>query len=88
MNDSAARHTAHEALAVISRVRLLDALRACSTPRPAPGRPAHRNQLLATVLAAHWADTPAERAQRAERGLFAELGFEPELAHEGEQLPS
>lgn len=28
MNDSAARHTAHEALAVISRVRLLDALRA------------------------------------------------------------
>lgn len=72
-------------------------------------------QLLATVLAAHWADTPAERAQRAERAgramaqrqglaarsatrvttedavtqvgaLFAELGFEPEPAREGDEL--
>jgi predicted ArsR family transcriptional regulator len=72
-------------------------------------------QSLATVLAAHWAETPAERAQRAERagwavareqgftprssprltveesaaqvsGLFAELGFEPELTREGQNL--
>jgi len=73
-------------------------------------------QLLAAVLAAHWAGTPAERAQRAERagravateqgfatrpstrpittedavarvgGLFAELGFEPEVAREGDEL--
>lgn len=81
---------------------------------PGSGQPAGY-QLLATVLATHWADTPGERAQRAERAgrataqrqgfaarsstrvttedavaqvgaLFAELGFEPELAHEGDDL--
>lgn len=76
-------------------------------------------QLLAAALAAHWADSPDERCQRAERagravaaeqafaprratsatraittdhvvarigGLFAELGFEPEVAREGNDL--
>lgn len=72
-------------------------------------------QMLATVLAQHWAETPAERTQRAERagwavakeqgftpqpssiktvresvapvsGLFAELGFEPELVQDGAGL--
>lgn len=72
-------------------------------------------QSLATILAAHWAETPAERALLAERagwaaareqgfsprsslsptaeesvvqvsGLFAELGFEPELVREGQDL--
>lgn len=83
-----------------------------------PGEPAGY-QLLAAALAAHWADTPAERFQRAERagravaaelafaprsatsatraittddavtrvaGLFAELGFEPEVADGGNDL--
>ncbi|MGH7744011.1 MAG: helix-turn-helix transcriptional regulator [Candidatus Dormibacteria bacterium] len=167
MNDLAERHKTHGALAVASRVRLLDALRASeraldtrdlaaacglhvstirfhlevlseaglvrsqSEPTRRRGRPRllytpasagdasgpERTgyQLLATVLAAHWADTPAERARRAERagnfmataqrlapppatgltieesvsqvsGLFAELGFEPELAREGQEL--
>ncbi len=162
------RNRTHGALAVASRLRLLDALRASedaldartlgticglhlntvrfhmqilaeaglvrsepdssgSRGRPrllytpttvggtASGTPAGY-QLLATVLAAHWADAPAERAQRAERagramateqgfttgpssrpittedavarvgGLFAELGFEPEVAGEGDDL--
>jgi hemoglobin len=71
--------------------------------------------LLDTVLAARWAETPAERIQRVERvgwavarelgftprslpsltadesvaqlsGLFAELGFEPELTRGGQDL--
>ncbi|MDQ2789023.1 MAG: helix-turn-helix domain-containing protein [Actinomycetota bacterium] len=167
MNELAERRKTHGALAVASRVRLLDALRASSRPldarelaaacglhvstvrfhlevlseaglvrsqsEPARGRgrprllhtPASAGdasgpegtsyQWLATVLAAYWADTPAERTQRAERaghalataqrlapppstgptveesvtqvsGLFAELGFEPELAREGQDL--
>jgi predicted ArsR family transcriptional regulator len=167
MNDLAERRKTHGALAVLSRMRLLDALRASeraldarelaaacelhvstvrfhleilseaglvrsqSEPARRRGRPRllyspasaggtgdpERTgyQLLATVLAAHWADTPAERTQRAERaghavataqrlapppatgptieesvaqvsGLFAELGFEPELAREGQEL--
>jgi predicted ArsR family transcriptional regulator len=161
------RHRTHGALAVASRVRLLDALRSSERPLDARelaavcglhvstvrfhleilseaglvrshsesprtrGRPrllyvpasvgdtgaAKQTgyQMLATVLAANWAETPAERAQRAERagwtvareqgftprsspgltaeesvaqvsGLFAELGFEPELAREGQDL--
>jgi predicted ArsR family transcriptional regulator len=85
-----------------------------STAPGGSGEPAGY-QLLAAVLAAHWADTPGERAQRAERAgrataqrqgfagrsstrvttedavaqigaLFAELGFEPELAREGDDL--
>lgn len=162
------RSRTHGALAVASRLRLLDALRASedaldaralgticglhlntvrfhlqilaeaglvrsepdssgSRGRPrllytpttvggiATGEPAGY-QLLATVLAAHWADTSAERAQRAERAgravateqgfvtrpstrpittedavtrvgaLFAELGFEPEVARDGDEL--
>ena len=72
-------------------------------------------ELLAMLLAAHWAHTPAERARQAEQagwsaakargfsarigpdrtaaqavsevsGLFAELGFEPELAQNGEDV--
>ncbi|MGH3779076.1 MAG: helix-turn-helix transcriptional regulator [Pseudonocardiaceae bacterium] len=171
MNELVERRKTHGALAVVSRVRLLDALRACeraldarelaaacglhvstvrfhlellseaglvrSQSEPARGRGRGRGrprllytpasvgdasgpegtsyQLLATVLAAHWADTPDERTQRAERagnvmataqrlapppstrptmeesvtqvsGLFAELGFEPELAREGQEL--
>ncbi|MGH3825435.1 MAG: helix-turn-helix transcriptional regulator [Pseudonocardiaceae bacterium] len=166
MNELAERRTTHGALAVLSRVRLLDALRASErpldarelaaacglhvstvrfhlevlseaglvrsqsestrrrgrprllyTPVSASGTDSERTgyQMLATVLAAHWADTPAERTQRAEwagqvaataqrlapppatgltieesvtqvSGLFAELGFEPELAREGQDL--
>lgn len=113
-----ARHRAHEALAVASRVRLLDALRALEQPMTAgelssasglhvstvrfhlqildraglvrcrpeaagtPGRPRllysptargpdpsreRGYQLLATLLAANWGDTPGERSERAER---------------------
>lgn len=166
-NELVGRHRTHRALAVDSRVRLLDVLRASERPldarelaaacglhvstvrfhldilseaglvrsrselprtrgRPrllyAPasagetGAPEQTGyQLLAAVLAAHWAETPAERTLRAERagwavareqgfaprpspsqtaeesvaqvsGLFAELGFEPELAREGHDL--
>lgn len=167
MNEVVGRHKTHGALAVASRVQLLDALRASERPLDARelatacglhvstvrfhlhvlneaglvrshsesprtrGRPrllygpvsagdigAPRQtgyQVLATVLAAHWAETAAERAQRAERagwavarersftprsslsltveesvaqvsGLFAELGFEPQLTREGQTL--
>lgn len=166
-NELVGRHRTHGALAVASRVRLLDALRGSERPLDARelaavcglhvstvrfhldvlseaglvrshsepprtrGRPrllyapasvgdtgARKQtgyQMLATLLAAHWAETSAERAQRAERagwavareqgfsprsspsmtaeesmaqvsGLFAELGFEPELAPEGQDL--
>lgn len=167
MHGLVGRYRTHGALAVASRVRLLDALRdseraldarelaaACGlhvstvrfhlgvlseaglvqshseSPRTR-GRPRLLYapasvgdteapeqigyQLLATVLAAHWAETPAERSRRAERagwavareqgfaprsspsltaeesvaqvsGLFAELGFEPELVREGQDL--
>jgi len=163
-DDVAERRKTHGALAVASRVRLLDALRAgeraldarelaaacglhvttvrfhlevlseaglvrshSESPR-ARGRPRllyapasaggtgrDSYRLLATLLATHWADTPAERTQRALRaglavageqglapppavsltteesvaqvsGLFAELGFEPELVRTGEDL--
>lgn len=170
-NEIAGRHRTHGALAVATRVRLLDALRTSERPldarelarecglhvntvrfhldvlteaglvrdetetRRTRGRPRllyapasvgdttgetgastqSGYQLLATVLAAHWADTPTERTQRAERagwamakeqgfapstssgrnaresaaqvsGLFAELGFEPELVQDGQDL--
>jgi predicted ArsR family transcriptional regulator len=166
-NQPVGRHRTHGALAVASRIRLLDALRASECPldvrelaavcglhvstvrfhleilseaglvrshsesprtrgRPRllyaaasvgdPGAAKQTGyQMLATVLAANWAETPAERARRAERagwtvakeqglrprpspgltpeesvaevsGLFAELGFEPELAREGRDL--
>jgi predicted ArsR family transcriptional regulator len=174
-NDLVGRHRTHGALAVASRVRLLDALRASGRPLDArelaavcglhvstvrfhldvlseaglvwshsePPRTRGRPRLLyapasvgdtgvpkqsgyqslAMILAAHWAETPEERAQRAERagwavgreqgftprvspsltprvspsltaeesvaqvsGLFAELGFEPELTREGQDL--
>lgn len=166
-NELVGRHRTYGALAVASRVRLLDALRASERPLDARelaaacglhvstvrfhlevlskaglvcshsespgtrGRPRllygpasvgdtggpkqTGYQVLATVLAAHWAKTPAQRAQRAERAgwamareqglrprsspkltaeesvaqisaLFAELGFEPELAREGQDL--
>jgi predicted ArsR family transcriptional regulator len=166
-NELVGRHRTHGALAVASRVRLLDALRASECPLDARelaaacglhvstvrfhleilseaglvrsqsesprtrGRPRllyaaasvgdtvgskqTGYQMLATVLAANWAQTPAQRAQRAERagwalakeqglrprpspgltaeesvaqvsGLFAELGFEPELSREGQDL--
>lgn len=96
------------------RPRLLYTPTSLGSTVPGSGEPAGY-QLLATVLAAHWADTPGERAQRAERAgrasarrqgfaarssthvttedavaqvgaLFAELGFEPELAREGDDL--
>ncbi|MFY9806761.1 MAG: helix-turn-helix domain-containing protein [Pseudonocardiaceae bacterium] len=167
VNELAGRHRTHGALAVASRVRLLDALRASERPLDArelaavcglhvstvrfhldvlseaglvrshsePPRTRGRPRLLyapasvgdtrapkptgyqslATILAAHWAETPAERVRRAEgagwavareqgftprpspsltaeesvaqvSGLFAELGFEPELAREGQDL--
>jgi len=163
----AGRYRTHGALAVASRVRLLDALRASDRPLDARelaavcglhvstvrfhldvlseaglvrshSEPPHTRgrprllyspasvgdaagpkqtgyQSLAMILAAHWAEGPAERARRAERagwavareqgftprpspsltaeesvvqvsGLFAELGFEPELAREGRAL--
>jgi predicted ArsR family transcriptional regulator len=169
----AERHRTHEALAVASRVQLVDALRASERPLtareraaacglhvstvrfhleilakagfvrsrpettgsrgrprllyspatvggpgPAAGRAAPGGyQLLATVLAAQWVDTASERAQRAERagraaataqhiaparasvtalpmresvaevsGMFAELGFEPEVVPEDDGL--
>lgn len=167
-NQLAGRHRTYGALAVASRVRLLDALRASERPLDArelaaecglhvstvrfhldvlseaglvrshsespprtrgrprllygpasvgdTGTPKQTGyQVLATILATYWAETPAERAQRAERagwavareqgftprpspsltaeesvaqvsGLFAELGFEPELAREGQDL--
>jgi predicted ArsR family transcriptional regulator len=131
-NELAGRHRTHGALAVASRVRLLDALRASERPldarelatvcglhvstvrfhldvlseaglvrsHPEPPRTRGRPrllyapasvgdpgtakptgyQMLATVLAAHWAETPAERAQRAERAGWAvarERGLRP-----------
>ncbi|MHA6794510.1 helix-turn-helix transcriptional regulator [Pseudonocardia bannensis] len=167
-NGMTARHKAHGALAVASRVQLLDALRAgegaldarelaaaCglhvstvrfhlevlgeaglvrshTEPATRRGRPrllytpastgdtgtpdqTGGYQLLAGVLAAHWADTPAERSRRAESagravattkrlapppstvltleesvaqvsGMFAELGFEPDVTRDGEDL--
>jgi predicted ArsR family transcriptional regulator len=165
-SEATERHKTHGALAVASRVQLLDALRASERPlvardlaaacglhistvrfhlevlseaglvrsRPEPtgkrGRPrllysptdagglgsaSTGYELLASVLAANWADTPAERSQRAERaghaaataqrvapspsralsmqesvaevvGVFAELGFEPDVAPDGEDL--
>ncbi|MGA9310363.1 MAG: helix-turn-helix domain-containing protein [Pseudonocardiaceae bacterium] len=166
-NELVGRHRTHGALAVASRVRLLDALRSSERPLDARelaavcglhvstvrfhlgvlseaglvrshseqprtrGRPrllyapasvgdtgaAKQTgyQSLAMILAAHWDEAPAERARRAERagwavareqgvtprpspsltaeesvaqvsGLFAELGFEPELAREGQDL--
>lgn len=80
---------------------------------PVPPGAAAGYELLAGVLAANWADTSAERAQRAERaghtaaaaqrilpsvrrtpsmeesvdeitGMFAELGFEPDVVPEGD----
>ncbi|MGH3512579.1 MAG: helix-turn-helix transcriptional regulator [Pseudonocardiaceae bacterium] len=166
-NELVGRHRTHGALAVASRVRMLDALRASERPLDArelaavcglhvstvrfhldvlseaglvrshsePPRTRGRPRLLyapacvgdtggskptgyqslAMILAAHWAEAPAERARRAERagwavareqgftprlspslaaeesvaqvsGLFAELGFEPEIAREGPDL--
>jgi predicted ArsR family transcriptional regulator len=167
-NDRAGERTqAHGALAVASRLRLLDALRASDRPldarelaaacglhvttvrfhldvltdaglvtsragqsgtRGRPRRlytPASRAiapgghtgyELLSAILAAHWAGDRDERAQRAEQAgwawagqrepapaptaaaatlaeaavhvnaVFAELGFDPELARDGETL--
>ena len=166
-NDRAGERTqTHGALAVASRLRLLDALRASDRPldvrelaaacglhvttvrfhldvltdaglvtsqpgqsgaRGRPRRlytPASRAvaagghtgyELLSAILAAHWAGDPDERAQRAEQAgwawagqrdthrpavaaatlveaavhvnaVFAELGFDPELARDGENL--
>lgn len=165
--NAAGRNKAHRALAVVSRLQLLDILRGSNRPldvrelasacglhlstvrfhldvltraglvvsqtsaRPARGRPrllyapasiggtgnAPRTsyELLAEALAAGWAADPAEGAQRAEmvgwsmaaeQGLaseppealtsqqaaarvsafFAELGFDPELASDGDGL--
>lgn len=160
-NDPVARHRTHGALAVPSRVRLLDRLRAADVPLTAQelaascglhvttvrfhldvltgaglvhartaaagrrGRPRMLYhpataeeapvgyELLAGVLAAHWPGTPAERSRRAERagraaaaahdvrtseqpalsteealarisGVFAELGFEPDVVPDGD----
>lgn len=167
-NDRAAERTqTHGALAIASRLRLLDALRASDCPLDvrelasacglhvttvrfhlgvlteaglvrsqsaqsgARGRPrllytpaSHAiavggrtgYELLSGILAAHWAGDRDERAQRAEQAgwawtgrrglapgpsvaaatldeaavqvnaLFAELGFDSELAHDGENL--
>jgi predicted ArsR family transcriptional regulator len=166
LEGASVRERTHGALAVTSRVRLLEALRAADGPldarelagacrlhvstvrfhlevltraglvRSEPERGGRRGrprrlyssasgaggvttsvhyQLLARALAAHWAGTPGERAQSAERagyavasehrlggrarsgmtaaeavarisGLFAELGFDPDVATEGEEL--
>ncbi len=96
------------------RPRLLYTPTSAGGTAPGSGEPAGY-QLLATVLATHWADTPGERAHRAERAghataqqqgfaartptgvtteeavaqigaLFAELGFEPEIARVGDDL--
>lgn len=132
---AAVRHRAHEALAVASRVRLLDVLRAGGQPMAAgelasvsglhvstvrfhlqilgraglvrsrpeaagtPGRPrllysptttggpdpspAAGFQLLATLLAANWGGTPAERSERAERAGHA-AGVERHRAPPGD----
>ncbi|GGP14880.1 helix-turn-helix domain-containing protein [Nonomuraea glycinis] len=164
-NQAGRRTQPHEALAVASRLRLLDALRAGDEPmdvrelaaacglhvttvrfhldvltdaglvhsRPGrsggrgrprrlytpAGRPAASGghagyELLSALLAAHWAGDTDERARRAEEagwawgagrdsgtgppvvaatraeaarqvnGVFAELGFDSELAHDGD----
>ncbi|MHA6783057.1 helix-turn-helix transcriptional regulator [Pseudonocardia saturnea] len=161
-NDPVARHRSHGALAVPSRVRLLDRLRAADEPLTAQelaascglhvttvrfhldvltdaglvqartaaagrrGRPRMLYQpatagegsagyeLLSGFLAAHWPGTRAERSRRAERagraaaaaardvrtpeepalstdealarisGVFAELGFEPDVVPDGD----
>lgn len=96
------------------RPRLRYTATSAGSSAPGSGEPAGY-QLLAAVLAAHWADTPGERARRAESAgratakqqgfaarsstdvttedavtqvgaLFAELGFEPEIAREGDAL--
>lgn len=166
-DQTGGRAQTHEALAVASRLRLLDALRASDQPldvrelaaacglhittvrfhldvltdaglvtsqtgqsgtRGRPRRlysPASRAiapgghtgyELLSTILAAHWAADPDERAHRAElagwawaaqrapapapadtastlaaaaahvNAVFTELGFDPELARDGETL--
>jgi len=132
-NQLAGRHRTHGALAVASRVRLLDALRASQRPLDArelaaecglhvstvrfhldvlseaglvrshsespprtrgrprllygpasvgdTGTPKQTGyQVLATILATYWAETPAERTQRAEQAGWAvarEQGFTP-----------
>jgi predicted ArsR family transcriptional regulator len=166
LEGASVRERTHGALAVASRVRLLEVLRAADKPldarelamasrlhvstvrfhlevlaraglvRSEPERGGRRGrprrlyssasgaggattsghyQLLARTLAAHWAGTPDERARSAERagyavasehrlggqgasgltaadavgrisGLFAELGFDPDVATEGEEF--
>jgi predicted ArsR family transcriptional regulator len=166
LEGASVRERTHGALAVASRVRLLEALRAADGPLDArelaaacqlhvstvrfhlevltraglvrsepehggrrgrprrlysstsgagAGPPSGHYQLLARALAAHWAGTPDEQARSAERagyavasehrlgaqapsgltaaeavgrisGLFAELGFDPGVATDGEEL--